>query len=66
VVLVRLSQTVANGRGPGTPAAPGPSEVLVGPVYDARFSGGLFGLRMSITVECFQVFGKKDNLSIAL
>ena len=38
---------------------------LIG-LYDAGFSGGLFGLRMSITMECFQEFGKKDNLSIAL
>jgi len=38
---------------------------LIG-LYDAGFSGGLFGLRTSIMIECFQVFGKKDNLSIAL
>ena len=38
---------------------------LIG-LYDVGFSGSLFGLRMSITMECFQMLGNKDNLSIAL
>jgi hypothetical protein len=38
---------------------------LIG-LYDAGFSRGLFGLKISITIECFQIFGKIDNLSIAL
>lgn len=38
---------------------------LIG-LYDAGFSGGLFDTRMSVTMEYFQVLGKKDNLSIEL
>jgi len=38
---------------------------LIG-LYDSGFSGGLFGLRSSIMIECFQVLGKYDSLNKAL
>lgn len=38
---------------------------LIG-LYEVGFSGGLFGLRISITTECFQALGKYDSLNNAL
>jgi hypothetical protein len=38
---------------------------LIG-LYDSGFSGGLFGLRIRIMIECFQAPGKYDNLNSAL